>query len=47
MAFWNVYRNGKLIDSVNYDDNCTEWYVKDGLINHDGYPADIVVKRVK
>lgn len=45
MKWWNVYRNGRLIDSVPYDDDCDKEYVKTGLINHDGYPADIEVRK--
>lgn len=50
MKGWNVYRpygNGsymKLIDTVFYDDDCDEDYVRRGLINHDGYPSDIIVQ---
>ncbi len=41
---WNVFRNGKLIDRVFFTKNCDQKYVRDSLINHDGYPVDIVVK---
>ena len=45
MTAWNVYLGRKLIDTVFYDSNCDQWYVKHGLINHDGYnPAIRVVK---
>lgn len=47
MQYWNVYHRGKLIDSVPYDRDCTEWYVRHTLITHDGYPANIKVRRVK
>lgn len=45
---WNVYRichNGSLtlVDTVYYDPDCTSDYVKRTLVEHDGYPADIVV----
>jgi hypothetical protein len=34
------------VDCVYYDDDCDEDYVRQGLINHDGYPSNIeVVKR--
>jgi len=46
MKQWDVYLNGKLIDSVFYDNNCTEWYVKNGLINHDGYNPNIIIIEV-
>lgn len=41
---WDVYRNSKLIDRVWFTKNCDLQYVRDSLINHDGYPVDIVVK---
>lgn len=31
------------IDIVFYDNDCDEDYVLRGLINHDGYPSDIIV----
>lgn len=42
---WDVYLNGRLIDTVFYDADCTADYVKRGLINHDGYDPRIVVRR--
>lgn len=45
MIFWDVYHNGKLIDSVPYDENCTYEYVKKGLIDHDGYNPSIEIRR--
>lgn len=47
MQYWNVYLRGKLIDSVPYDRDCTAWYVRHTLVNHDGYPESIKVRRVK
>lgn len=59
MIFWYVYsktgwvhdRNGKLVrlhrDKVPYDKNCSAEYVRRSLINHDGYPSDIVVQKEK
>ena len=44
---WNVYLNGRLIDTVFYDADCDHWYVKNGLINHDGYNSAIIVKRAR
>lgn len=41
--FWNVYLNGRLIDSVWYQKGCDKWYVKHGLVNHDGYHPNIEV----
>lgn len=42
---WNVYLNGKLIDSVYYQSTCDQEYVCTSLIDHDGYNPNIVVKR--
>lgn len=45
-SIWDVYLNGKLINTVFYDVSCDEEYVKFTLIHHDGFPANIeVVKR--
>lgn len=48
MQAWNIYLNGRLIDTVFYDRDCDQWYVKQGLINHDCYNKNIKVckKRV-
>ena len=45
MQAWDVIRNGRVIDTVFYDKDCTLWYVRKGLIEHDGYPVDIVVQK--
>jgi len=42
---WNVYRKGRLIDTVFFDADCDADYVRSSLIEHDGYPADIVVRK--
>ena len=47
MIFWNVYLNGKLIDSVPYIEDCDKEYVKRSLIDHDGYADDIEVRKAK
>jgi len=44
MNAWDVYHNENLIDIVFFDDDCDEWYVKKALIEHDGYPLDILVE---
>ena len=44
---WNVYLNGKKIDSVFYDAHLDKDWVLDGLINHDGYDSNIVVRKGK
>lgn len=30
-------------NTVFYDDDCDEDYIKQSLINHDGYPTDILL----
>ena len=47
MIAWDVYLNGKWIDTVFYTSDCDIWYVKQTLIDHDGYHPDIVVKKAK
>ena len=44
MNAWNVYLNGRLIDTVFYDKTCDTEYVRESLINHDGYNPNIIVK---
>lgn len=49
MKAWDVYKpmpgtnKDRELDTVFYDDNCTAEYVRDGLINHDGYHPSIYV----
>ena len=45
---FNVYRNGKNIDTIFYSDidHITLEDVKKSLIDHDGYPHDIIVREV-
>ena len=45
--WWDVYLNGKIIDSLYCDKNCDEWSIKDGLINHDNYHPNIKIRRRK
>jgi len=45
MQAWNVYLNGKNIDTVFYNNDCEKDYVLDGLINHDCYDSAITVQR--
>jgi hypothetical protein len=49
MKAFNVYLNGKLIDTVFYSDSSNETCedVKRSLVNHDGYDSAIVVKKQK
>lgn len=44
---YNVYLNGKLIDTVFYDKSFTAEEVRDSLISHDGYNPHIRVVRSK
>ena len=53
---WTVYQpyrydnNGnpsacKILDEVFFNENCDQEYVKESLINHDGFPSDIIVEK--
>jgi len=44
---WNVYLGEKQIDTVFFEADCSGEYIKDSLINHDGYNPNIFVKKVK
>jgi hypothetical protein len=44
---WNIYLNGRLIDTVFYNPDCDREYVRDGLINHDGYDSRIKVYKAR
>ena len=41
---WDVYLNGKLIDTVFFDVDCDKDYVYRALVEHDGYPPGIEVR---
>jgi len=45
MTAWNVYLYGRLINTVFYLSSCDRDYVRDGLINHDGFNPAIEVYR--
>lgn len=45
MIYWNVYHNGFCIDSVPYEKDCDSDYVRRSLIQHDGYPDNITVRK--
>jgi hypothetical protein len=45
MQAWNVYLYGKLIDTVFFQTSVGKDYVWDSLVQHDGYDADITVRR--
>ncbi|MFW6272831.1 MAG: hypothetical protein ACOC2U_03530 [bacterium] len=47
IKWWNIYLDGKLIDSVPYTEDCDKEYIQESLIKHDGYNQNIVVKAVK
>jgi hypothetical protein len=41
---WNVFMpNGTLIDTVFFTPDCDRTYVRDALVNRDGYPREIAV----
>jgi hypothetical protein len=42
---WNVYRNGRLIDTVFFDADISASEVKRSLVEHDGYPPNIIVRK--
>lgn len=42
---WIVLRKGQVYDEVFFTPDCSKEYVRESLINHDGYPSDIVVVR--
>lgn len=44
MTLWDIFNNGKLIDTVSYDNDIQPDEVKRSLINHDHYPPEIEVK---
>ncbi len=44
-AFWDVYLDGKEIDSVWFTSGHTAYDVKTSLVDHDGYDPRIVVKQ--
>ena len=45
MQAWNVYNCGKRIDTVFFVSNCDADYVRRSLVEHDGYPQSIAVRR--
>lgn len=46
MKAWNVILDEEIFDTVFFDDDCDEWYVKHSLINHDGFPSNIEIEEV-
>jgi hypothetical protein len=45
MNAWKVYVSGVQIDTVFYTQDCDSEYVRTSLIEHDGYPWNIVVRK--
>lgn len=45
MTAWNVYLNGRKIDTMFYSGKVDAEEVRRSLINHDGYDARIVVRK--
>lgn len=45
MAKWLVYRGSRRITEVYYLKDCDADYVRRSLVNHDGYPSDIEVRK--
>ena len=45
MVAWDVYRGRRCIDTAFYMPDCDAEYVRSSLVGHDGYPADITVRR--
>ena len=46
MNIWEVYEESNYIDTVYFDVNCNEEYVKDTLIYHDGYSDNIELEQI-
>jgi hypothetical protein len=44
MQSWNVYLNGKWIDTVFFSESHSANDVKFSLVEHDGYPDNIQVE---
>ncbi len=42
---WNVYLNGKKIETVFWDKDVKKDRVLHGLINHDGYDPAITIRK--
>tara|TARA_R100000742_G_C4277190_1_gene98853 strand:- start:1602 stop:1769 length:168 start_codon:yes stop_codon:yes gene_type:complete len=44
MKLWQIWINNMWEDTVCYDSDMTAEEVKDSLINHDGYPENIIIR---
>jgi len=42
---WNIYKDGRKIDTVFFDKDCDRDYVLDSLIGHDNYDPDINIRK--
>lgn len=42
---WDIIRNGRIVDTVFYINTMTLHEVRASLINHDGFPVDIIVRK--
>ena len=47
MTALNVSLKGKWLNRVYYNTSCDADYVRQSLINHDGYDPEITVRKVK
>ena len=45
MIAWDVYLGRKLIDTVFYTNDCDAEYVRNSLIEHDGYDCRIKIQQ--
>ena len=43
IMFWDVIVNGEVVDTVWYNTVCDSVYVRNSLIDYDGYPSCIMV----
>lgn len=42
---YDIYLNGKIIDTISYMIRITNKEVKKSLVNHDGYDSNIVIRK--
>jgi len=42
---WDVWLNGRCVNTVWFNPDCDADYVRDSLVNHDGYDPDIEVRK--
>lgn len=45
MIKWFIYLGSKKLTEVYFNLDCNKEYVKESLINHDGYPSNITLNR--